>query len=411
MQVYSYVAVDANGDIKRGMQPFESGEQLRSYVASQRMKLLSFQIQAASWQLQLAKLFLGLRSELAQRVPATSMAVESTLEQLAMMLGNHIGILEAIDLAGKQTTSYAMQVSLNRIGGRIANGTSLEQAFESEPIFPKFLGPLIAVGERSGQLDLVLKRCAKQIANRRKNRNAIVGAFAYPTLVLTAALGVAVYLLIMVIPQLQKLLASLGRRLPAMTQSLVDVAAFLQANSLVLGGLTIAGIVACILFYRSEYGRRWFDRYVLSVPLAGSLLRLSATYTFSSFLNVMLKSGMSLIDCLDSLTRLHSNCYISERIEAVRQLVVGGSSLSEAVDAQKVFTPMLSSMIAVGEKTGELEEVMQRVADFNDEQLVAKIKRWNAIMEPTILILVGIVVGYVYMAFFVALFSVGGKFR
>jgi type IV pilus assembly protein PilC len=274
--------------------------------------------------------------------------------------------------------------------------------------FPKIAVQLVRVGEATGNLDVVLERAANQMRTRRENISNVRTAVAYPAFVAVAAILVAGYLVLFVIPELEKFLSSIGRKLPAITQSLLDLSASIRSNGITVAVLILFTIAAFVLTYRWPPGRDFVDRWVLRIPILGTVLRLSGTVTFASAFGVMIRSGVTMLEALRTVEALQGNKYLAVRVAAVREAVIEGGSLSEPLSTKHAFMPMLSRMVAVAESTGELDEVLDQVTRFHETQLQASIKRLGRLIEPLTVVVVGGIVGYVYVAFFMALFAAGG---
>jgi type IV pilus assembly protein PilC len=229
--------------------------------------------------------------------------------------------------------------------------------------------------------------------------------------VVVAAIGVTAFMLVSVIPKLQVFLSALGRKLPAMTQMLVDMSEFIQVYfTYCLGGLAVlTGLGASI--YSWPPGREWIDRALLRVPIIGVLIRLSATATFSRSLGILIRSGITLLEGLRTVEHLHRNRHLALQVASARDSVMQGGTLAEPLRVPMAFMPMLAAMVAVGESTGTLDDVLDEVARFHESQLQVAIRRFSVIIEPVIIVVVGGIVGFVYISFFVALFSTAGQAR
>ncbi|MDM4013910.1 type II secretion system F family protein [Roseiconus lacunae] len=401
MPEYSYVARSQGGKIQRGQMAAESLAALRSILESQGERLISAKSQEPPANL------LPFRNPL-DRLPARSITVEVALEQVAVMLESGLGILQALGTAAEQTTSQSMRTILQKVSEEIQEGDSLAEAMQRHKCFPLIAVQLARVGETTGNLDIVLRRAAEQMAARRENMSAVRTAVAYPAFVGIAAIGVAGYLVVFVIPELEKFLSSIGRRLPAITQSLLNLSIWIRTNGITVAILLVAVTIAMTLTYRVPKARVIVDRWLLRIPVMGKVLRLAGTVTFASSLGVMLRSGITVLEALRTVEGLHGNTHLASRVAVAREVVMEGGALAPPLAQKHGYMPMLSSMVAVGENTGQLDEVLARVTEFHEAQLQAAIKKLSALIEPLTIVVVGGIVGYVYLAFFMALFAAGG---
>ncbi|MEM0926380.1 MAG: type II secretion system F family protein, partial [Planctomycetota bacterium] len=297
---------------------------------------------------------------------------------------------------------------MRRINQAVQDGQSLADAFESEKRIPPIAVKMTRVGELTGNLDAVLDKAGKILASRRRNLSQTLTALAYPAFVCTASIGVAAYMVIVVIPEIEKALAALGRDLPAMTQLLVDISGWIQVNGGATVVIALGVVLSCIMLYLWPPSRFQIDRFALRIPLVGNVLRVGGTLTFSSSLESMLGSGITVVEALRTVEQLHYNRFLASRVAAAREAVIAGDGLASSLAQRYTFTPMLASMVAVGEDTGRMEEVLQRVSDYHDEQLQVAIQRLSKLLEPLTVIFVGVIVGFVYMSFFLALFATSG---
>lgn len=408
MPTYAYIARDDSGRAQRGTLDAGSPAVLRSLLQTRGLRLISLQEQVQSEAIGES---LGRYLNPFQWIPPRSLDVEIALEQLAVMLRSGLGLLSALKTVGQQARFIPMRRICEQVAEDIQEGDSLADAMSRHRAFPPIVVQLVRVGEATGNLDMVLDRAAKQLARRRQNISNLMTALAYPAFVTLAAVAVAIYLVVVVIPELQKFLGAMGRRLPRMTQSLLDVSAWIQANGVTVAVLGVAAALSLVLVYLWPPGRLTIDRWVLRVPIIGYVLRLSGTVTFASALSVMIRSGITVLDALRTVEHLHANRFLASRVAAAREAVIAGEGLAKPLATRHAHLPMLASMVAVAENTGQMDEVLESVASFHESQLESAIKRLSALIEPAVIVVVGGIVGYVYMAFFVALFSAGGNIR
>jgi len=341
-------------------------------------------------------------------LPPRSIDIELSCKQLAVMLRGGLTLLTGLQALAKQTGRVTLRRVWQQTAVRIQEGSSLADAMVEAKCFPDILVQLVRVGEQTGDLEVSVERGAETLENRRRLRAGLITALAYPGLVLVAAIGVTAFMVIGVIPKLKTFLEGMGRRLPAMTQLLVDIsdAARLYMPQAAIGLLVLT--VAGIALYCHPFGRLNVDRRLLQVPVIGQLLRLAGTASFARALGILVRSGITLLEGLRTSEQLLHNRYLAGRVAAARQAVMQGGTLAEPLAVPYAFTPLLARMVSVGEAAGTMDEVLDEVARFHEQQLQASIRQLSAIIEPLIIVVVGGIVGFVYIAFFMALFSAGG---
>jgi type IV pilus assembly protein PilC len=270
---------------------------------------------------------------------------------------------------------------------------------------------LVRVGGVTGHLEPVLTRAAEALERRRQLQTSMLTALAYPTIVLLAAFGVTGFMVLSVIPKLEKFLSTIGRRLPPMTQLLMDITHGIQTYlpyGLALGAVLAAAVIGGCFWPPS---RIVIDRLVLRIPLVGTIFRLAGTVAFAGNLGALLHSGIRILEGLRTVERLQRNQFLALQIAQAREAVMHGTNLAAPLATPHAFMPMLSRMVAVGESAGTLDEVLAEVARFYESQLQSTIRRLSVIVEPVIIIVVGGIVGFVYISFFMALFAAGRCIR
>lgn len=333
--------------------------------------------------------------------------LEMHLRQLSFMLRTGLTLLSALRVVGDQGGGAASRV-WRAVGEAVRAGSPLHEAMARHRCFTRLTCSLVEVGERSGNLDHVLARAAEAMARRRQTRTQVVTALAYPAIVVVMATATVCFLVLSVVPKLAKFLAGLGRRLPASTQLLVDIADAVRMH-LVTGSIVLLAVVAGVaVAWSTAPGRRALEGVLLRVPIVGRILGLAAVSAFAHNGALLLASGVRLIAALGIVPPLLALHLVRFRLARVRERVVQGSALAEAMVAERVFPPLVREMVAVGETTGSLDEVLQGVAEHHDEQLRELVRRLGTLIEPVLLLVIGSVVGFVYFAFFMAIYSITG---
>jgi len=344
--------------------------------------------------------------------PPRAIDVEWGFQQLATMLRGGLGLLEALRTVADQARRPSVARLWRGVAERIEQGSSLAGALVAQgKVFSPHVVQLARVGEATGELDAALSLAAAQLERSRHLRFTVLNALAYPATVMALAGGVAGFLVMAVIPKIQRYLGGRGRSLPAMTQSLLDVSAALQRHLPLIAVAVVASAVALWAVRRWPAGRLASDRWLLRFPVVGSILRTAGTASVARALGSQLSSGVPLLEALDTAARLPSNTALGARLTAARDVVLRGGSLAAGLSGGREFMPMLPRMLAVGESAGTLSQVLDEVARFHESQLLAAVRRLSALIEPAVILIVGGIVGFVYIAFFLALFSLAGRVR
>ena len=400
MPRYSYQAQDRAGKLQQGVMDQPSLDAAVGDLRARNWLVLDLAVVAD-------QPFQSGRS-LSWYLPIRAIDIEVSLRQISVMLRSGMPLLDTAQMVVENAERKHLHYIWSDVAQDILGGASMSEAMQAHSVFPAVAVYLARVGEQSGELATTLERASEVIRRRRQLRSRILSALAYPLVVFVVALFVAGFMVFSVIPKIQTFLRSLGRELPPMTKGLIDVTTFLNTNIQAIGigvALAIAAIVGLLLWPPSRY---WFDRLALKVPIFGPVWRIGVSATLARNLQTLLISGVSLLDALRSVENLISNRHLAKQLAQARERVIEGESLADAIRANADFTPMLPRIIAIGEASGRLDDVLDEAAVYYEEQLQRTIARLAALVEPAMLLIVGGIVGYVYISFFMALFAAAG---
>lgn len=336
----------------------------------------------------------------------SSFDIEIGLRQISSMLKSGVPLLEALRTAQEQARNVNGQKTWKDIHDRILSGSSFGDALdEKRKKFGDITVQLARVGEQTGELEFSLEKAAEHLEARRNLRTMVVNALIYPFIAVILAIGVSAFLVVSVIPKIAAFLQSSGANLPPITQSLIDISNWVISNGVYIL-LALASVVGGWLLVRiSETGRELQDVFLLKLPVTGKVMRLSATALFARSIETMITSGVTLLDSLNVASKLMSNTRLRKRIITIHEETVNGRTFSNALKDAVEFMPMLHRMAAVGEMTGSLASNLGETARFYEMMLAILIRRFSVMIEPVIICITGIIVGYVYIAFFTAVFS------
>lgn len=407
MKTFNYIAQDPTHQLVRGRLQANHPSEIRGVLQAQGMRLLG--VEHSQWG-GLESLWNRAIKRLTKRA-LRGIEVELFLQQLAVMLSSGLELTAALRDLEQHSTSKRLRVTCADLLNQVQAGDSFAQAIATSKSFPPIVEQLVGVGEQTGELPITLERAAEFLERRRATLGGIRAALSYPVFVAVSAFTVAIYLVVSAIPKLSLFLNTMGRDLPAMTQSLVDLSDFVRQYGVVLSVSLVASIVAVGLFYCWKPSRYRMDRFLLRIPVLGALAQVAETQQLASTLALMMRSGVLLPDALETGAKLHSNHYLAEQVRQIVRRVVAGRALADSIGTDGGFAPLLPNMAAVGERTGDLPKCLEHVAAFYSKELDRRLKRLVGLLEPAIIVFVGGIVGYVYIAFFMALISAGGSFK
>ncbi|MGR9037299.1 MAG: type II secretion system F family protein [Gammaproteobacteria bacterium] len=333
--------------------------------------------------------------------------IENEFHQIAVMLRSGISLLDALNLTLRHCRIGARS-TWERLAQRIQQGASFTDALSEHQAFSEFTVQLIGVGEQTGHLSTIMDEAAKEVKASRKIRKEIVTALRYPLFTLLMAIGIVIFMLTKVIPEIKKLLQIMGKPMPPITQALIDVSDWVLANGQTVAVFFASVIAGFIVFYNWPPSRWWIDKIALRLPVIGHVLRLSGTVLFSRAMGLLLRSGVVMVDALITMEKLHVNKYMAGRVAFARDRVLQGASLADSMEVESGYMPLLIQMARIGESSGRLDDILLEMTEYHDERLQQAIKTLTGMIAPAMTIFVGGVVGFVYAAFLVAMFSAAG---
>jgi general secretion pathway protein F len=319
--------------------------------------------------------------------------------QLATLLTSGIPMIEALSALVEQMDNEQLQVALSSVKEKVNEGASLAQAMKAHPkIFSELYVNMVAAGEASGALDIVLERLAEFQEDQVELQNRVRGAMAYPVIMTVIGSGMVIFLVSFIIPMFEKMFRQMGVDLPMITRFLLWTSRFIGDWWLLL--LLLAGGVAYgfVAWKASEAGRPVWDRVRLRAPVFGKTERMLAVTRFSRTLATLLASGVPLIQALTIVEAILGNSVLKEAVESTRNSVQEGSSIADPLKRSGQFPPIMTRMIATGEKTGELERMLEKVADSYESQVKRRIDLMTAFLQPVMIVLMAVAVGFIALS-------------
>jgi type IV pilus assembly protein PilC len=328
--------------------------------------------------------------------------------QLATMIDAGLPIVQCLDVLAAQSPNKRLRNVVRELKDEVESGSTFTDALRKHPkLFDDLFVNMVAAGEVGGILDSILHRLAGYMEKAMKLRSKIKGAMIYPVTIIAVAVIVTAVLLIFVIPVFAELFSSFGQALPAPTQFVINLSNFTTAYIHYLMGLAVAAGVACRQFYRTESGRLAFDQMFLQLPVFGDLVRKASVARFTRTLSTLVSSGVPILDALAITARTSGNKVVERAILSTRVSISEGRTIAEPLMESKVFPPMVCQMISVGETTGALDAMLQKIADFYEEEVDNAVANLTALMEPMVIFFLGIVIGGLVISMYLPIFKLG----
>ena len=331
-------------------------------------------------------------------------------KQLSFMLRAGLPVIQALQLSQTQVGKGRLRLVISEMVTDIENGNPLSKAMaKHDEVFPPLAINLMAAGESTGSLDAVAERLSEHLEKKAAIKSQTINAMIYPSVVMLVAIGVVIFLVVKIIPQFAKFLLGRGKKLPDSTQFLIDASNFALNYGLYIVAAVILVIIGLIVFYKTPQGRLVLDTFLLKVPVIGKLLSHGAMAEFTWSLSMMLRSGLTAYESLKICGKVITNRLISTKLMQASEQILTGRDLASSLKHPSAIPELVTQMTTVGEKTGTLDMVLQEVGTFYEHLLQVGVKRMSAMVEPAMILFIGGIVGFVYYAFFQAMFSLVGK--
>jgi len=337
-------------------------------------------------------------------VSGTDLAIAT--RQLATLIGAAVPLVESLGALADQVENARLKAAIGGVRDRVNEGSSLADALAAAGPFSDLYVNLVRAGEASGALDVVLGRLADYLENQVRTRNKVLGIVLYPVIVMFVALAVIAALVTFVLPQLSALLEGLGTELPWMTRWIINGSEFLTAYWWLLLAIAVAGFITFRSIARTERGRYAIDGFKLRAPFFGKLNRTVAIARWARTLATLLAGGIPIVRALETAGRVADNVVISEAIDRAKESITGGATIAAPLRASGEFPPLVTHMVAVGERSGELEAMLGKVADTYDEQVETAVARATAVLQPVLILLLVAMVAFIIMAVLLPLMDI-----
>jgi type IV pilus assembly protein PilC len=333
-------------------------------------------------------------------------------KQFATMIDAGLPLVQCLDILGSQMDNRSFRKVVFAIKSKVESGSTFADSLKDHPkVFDELFVQLCAAGEVGGILDTILNRLAAYREKAEKLKRKVKGAMIYPIIVISVAIGVTALLLLKVTPVFAKMFADFGQALPGPTQMVIDLSEWLQKWFLWLVVGIGATATVVVLIYRSDKGRRVIDKILLQLPLVGPVIRKIAVARFTRTLGTMISSGVPILDALDVTAKTAGNRTVEDGIYYVRTKISEGKNIAGPLLETKVFPPMVVQMIGVGEATGAMDAMLQKIADFYDDEVDSAVAGLTAMIEPLLMVFLGAVVGGFLIAMYLPIFAIAGAVK
>ncbi len=326
--------------------------------------------------------------------------------QFSTMIDAGLPLVQGLQILGEQSENPTFKSILKEVNRDVEGGSTLAEALKKHPeVFDTLFVNLVAAGEVGGILDTILRRLAVFIEKAEKLKSQIKGAMTYPIVVVAIAIIVITVILIFVIPVFEDMFKGFGKALPAPTQLVVDMSRFMKGNFYWVFGAVFALVYAFKRYRRTVGGKKTTDTLFLKLPVFGDMLKKTAVARFTRTLGTMLASGVPILDALEIVAKTSGNMVIEEIILEVRGSIAEGQTIAEPLSENDVFPGMVIQMISVGEATGALDTMLEKIADFYDDEVDAAVSALTSMLEPLLMLFLGGSIGGLVIAMYLPIFQ------
>lgn len=389
MPGFTYVAVDKRGKEKRGSIEADNKEKVIDILKNDELIPVSVKEQGA--------LNKEIDFSIGKKVKPRDLSV--FCRQFVSITQAGVPMKEALQMLSEQTENKWLKRAISEVLLSVEKGNTLADSMRGQSdIFPPMLINMVEAGENSGSLEMAFTRMAVQFEKEAKLKATIRKATIYPIILIIAAIGVVAVMLLFVIPIFIDMFADLDVEMPGITMWVMNTSEWMTKHWYMILGLIILVIVAYKMIYKTEQGRLAIDRVKMKMPLFGKLTVKTACAQFARTMSTLLSSGISTIDALETVSKIVNNIHYTNALLKAREEVMKGIPLSEPLTASKIFPPMVCHMTGIGEETGSIEDMLEKLADYYDEEVEMTTQSVLAAMEPLIIVFMAVVVGTLVVA-------------
>jgi type IV pilus assembly protein PilC len=399
MPVFKYTGKTRSGTVQKG--EIEANDRNAAVAVLRQRQVLVTSIRARPKDIEL-------------KIPGFSGKVKEKdivifTRQLATMIDAGLPLVQCLDILSRQSLNKQFATTIGKIKTDVESGDTFADALRKHPkVFTDFFTNMVEAGEAGGILDTILARLAVYMEKARALKGRVKSAMVYPAAIVSIAILVIVFLMIFVIPVFAEMFESFGGTLPAPTRLIMSLSDFTRRYILYAVPVVVAGIYLFKRFYRTDRGKRLVDSFMLKAPVVGPLIQKVAVAKFTRTLGTLVSSGVPIIDGLQITARTAGNKVVEDAVLAIIGSIKEGQTIAEPLSKQNIFPPMVVQMIEVGENSGALDMMLNKIADFYDEEVDTAVAGLTSLMEPALMVFLGTTIGFVVVAMYLPIFKMAG---
>jgi len=382
------------GEILAGEYVTENKQELISHLRKRKIIVTSLREKSKD---------INIRFSFKKRITVKDMGVFT--RQFSTMINAGLPMVQCLNILSAQADKPHFKKIISTVTSDVEGGSTLAEALAKHPIFTQLYVNMVEAGEAGGILDLILNRLAVYLEKAEALQRKVKSAMTYPTVVAVVAISATVFMLMFIIPTFAKMFSDFGGELPLPTKIVLGVSNFLRGQWYILLLVVGGAIFAFKRFHATEMGKEKIDRLALRVPVLGMVIRKAAIARFTRTLGTLISSGVPILAGLDITARTAGNKVVEKAIYATRESISQGETIAEPLRQCGVFPPMVTQMIGVGEQTGALDEMLDKIANFYDSEVDTAVEQLTSIIEPVMIVLMGVLVGGMLIAMYLPMFK------
>jgi type IV pilus assembly protein PilC len=398
MATFAYVGRSKSGAVKKGELVAKSRDEAVDQLRKQSVVVTSLEEKGAKE---------GFKLGFGNGMTEKDLVVFT--RQFGTMINAGLPLIQCLEILSTQSENAALRKAVGEIKGQVEGGSTFSDALRKHPkIFDDLYCNMVNAGEVGGLLDTILGRLSKHIEKAMKLKSQIKSAMVYPAAICGIAAIVITVLMIWVIPVFEKMFKEMSggkMALPAPTQLVIDMSNFAQSYWFIILGVIVGGVIAFKKYYSTPQGRLTVDKIVLKLPVFGDLIRKASVAKFTRTLGTLITSGVPLLEALSICAKTAGNKVIENVLMDARVSISGGKTISEPLAKSETFPKMVTHMIAVGESTGALDNMLGKIADFYEDEVDAAVTNLTALLEPMMMVFLGVTVGFIVIAMYLPIFT------
>ena len=393
MAKYDYRAIDANGKVKKGTIEANNEDTAKSKLRAEGLSITEF---GDSKDISFSLGKKGVKNK----------DLSVFCKQFAAVLRAGVPVISALDMMATSTENKTLRAAIEEAGTHVQKGGTLAEALKLNPkVFPDMLSNMVAAGESSGKMEICFERMATQFEKDGHIEGKIKSAMMYPIVILVVVTGVVILMLTSVVPTFAEMFEEMGAELPIATQMLVNGSNFLTHRWYIVLLIVVVLVVGIKMFAQTDFGQNFNGNAALKLPVFGNLNVKTAAATFSRTFATLLASGIPMVDAVEQTANVMKNKVIRDKLKDCKVQVMRGVPLSKPVKDMQIFPDMLSQMMHIGEETGNIEDMMEKVADFYEDEVDLATDALTSAMEPLIIVVMAVVVGAMVVAIYSPILS------